>query len=55
VTTPDPDDLPPDVVEWLEETYLPDGVAIWREQYRQAGAKRRELMLRLARTDPMGT
>jgi hypothetical protein len=44
-----------DVLAWLEETYRPEGVAVWLHAWRAADDAGRARLERIARTDPMGT
>lgn len=46
---------PPDVMEWLHETYKPEGVEIWLRSWRKADPERRAFLERLAGMDGMGT
>lgn len=52
--------VPPDVRQWLDETYYPEGVAIWMRSYRDGGKcasieKHRGHMIAAARTPSGGT
>ena len=48
-------EVPPDVADWLAETYTPEGQAIWRKAYRAADDAGRARMVRIARTPSGGT
>lgn len=49
------DDLPADVREWLDDTYTPEGQAIWLASYVKGDDAHREHLTWLARCPSGGT
>lgn len=47
--------LPDAVREWLDDTYTPEGQAIWLRAFEKADPAKRAQMLALALTPEMGT
>lgn len=47
--------LPEDVREWLDDTYTPEGQAIWKRAYDKGDDAKRAHLLWIARGDGMGS